>query len=214
MRDFVLPRGLDHPCHFIVHGPSLALQASMGLVTIAGMAESGDIPMREPLAYFLTWTTYGTWLPGDQRGWIEKPGRFREPNRNMEVANREQMTEPEFVLTSPQRALVELTIRDHCKFRRWSLHAVNCRTNHVHVVVTAPGYSPDDVMKQFKSWCTRRLKEHASNPEAPASGPTKNPANSLPLTLRQKFWTRGGSKRVIFDQEGMENAIVYALDGQ
>jgi hypothetical protein len=22
----------------------------------------------EPLAYFLTWTTYGTWLPGDERG--------------------------------------------------------------------------------------------------------------------------------------------------
>ena len=22
----------------------------------------------EPLAYFLAWTTYGTWLPGDERG--------------------------------------------------------------------------------------------------------------------------------------------------
>ena len=27
--------------------------------------------MQPPLAYFLTWTTYGTWLPGDERGWIE-----------------------------------------------------------------------------------------------------------------------------------------------
>ena len=26
----------------------------------------------EPLAYFLTWTTYGTWLPGDERGWNRK----------------------------------------------------------------------------------------------------------------------------------------------
>ncbi len=25
-------------------------------------------PMPEPLAYFLTWPTYGTWLPGDERG--------------------------------------------------------------------------------------------------------------------------------------------------
>ena len=30
--------------------------------------------MDEPLAYFLTWTTYGTWLPGDGRGWVEKNG--------------------------------------------------------------------------------------------------------------------------------------------
>ena len=27
-------------------------------------------PMPEPLAYYLTWTTYGTWLPGDERGWV------------------------------------------------------------------------------------------------------------------------------------------------
>ncbi len=28
-------------------------------------------PMPEALAYFLTWTTYGTWLPGDERGWVQ-----------------------------------------------------------------------------------------------------------------------------------------------
>lgn len=29
-----------------------------------------------PLAYLITWTTYGTWLPGDRRGWVEagEPG--------------------------------------------------------------------------------------------------------------------------------------------
>jgi hypothetical protein len=37
--------------------------------------EAGQIPMDEPLAYFLTWTTYGSWLPGDERGWVEKPGQ-------------------------------------------------------------------------------------------------------------------------------------------
>src|SRR5438309_2044603 len=25
----------------------------------------------QPLAYHLIWTTYGTWLPGDARGWIQ-----------------------------------------------------------------------------------------------------------------------------------------------
>jgi hypothetical protein len=40
------------------------------------------------------------------------------------------------------------------------LHAVNCRSNHVHVVVTA-NRDPDEVREQFKAWCTRRLKQGA-----------------------------------------------------
>jgi hypothetical protein len=42
--------------------------------------EPGSVPRDEPLAYFLTWTTYGSWLPGDQRGWVAKPGQFRAPD--------------------------------------------------------------------------------------------------------------------------------------
>ena len=38
----------------------------------------------EPMAYFITWTTYGTWLPGDERGhwsdaWDEQLG-YIEPH--------------------------------------------------------------------------------------------------------------------------------------
>jgi len=35
--------------------------------------------MPDPLAYFLTWTTYGTWLPGDERGWVLKGKGFNCP---------------------------------------------------------------------------------------------------------------------------------------
>jgi hypothetical protein len=31
-------------------------------------AREHEPPQPEPLAYFLTWSTYGTWLPGDERG--------------------------------------------------------------------------------------------------------------------------------------------------
>jgi hypothetical protein len=50
--------------------------------------DPGSIPMDDPLALFLTWTTYGQWLPGDERGWVEKPGRCRQPDAQREqVAN-------------------------------------------------------------------------------------------------------------------------------
>ena len=35
------------------------------------MAPENEGPLPEPIAFFLTWATYVTWLPGDDRGWIE-----------------------------------------------------------------------------------------------------------------------------------------------
>jgi len=114
----------------------------------------------DPLAYFLTWTTYGTWLAGDERGWVAKPGVFRLPNPKLEQAAQRLMTEPELILDDKQRRIVEKTVADHCRIRNWHLHAVNARTKHIHVVVTAPSRHPDEVTDQFKAWCTRKLKEH------------------------------------------------------
>ena len=113
--------------------------------------DAGRVPQDEPLAYFLTWTMYGSWLPGDERGWVAKPGEFLPPDAHLEQASRSLMTEPQLILDSTQRELVENTIADHCRHRGWHLHAVACRTNHVHVVVTAPGRNPEDVMDQFKA---------------------------------------------------------------
>src|SRR5688572_13990414 len=91
-------------------------------------------PMPEPLAYFLTWTTYGTWLPGDARGWVpDGGGDIRPPDPEREVAARRRMTEPPVKLSQDQRRIVCETIAEHCRVRSWCLHAVNARTNHVHV---------------------------------------------------------------------------------
>ena len=77
----------------------------------------GGTPMPDPLAFFLTWTTYGSWLPGDERGWAEKAGRFREPDTERRSTARQLMTETELTLESDQRQIVETTIADHCRIR-------------------------------------------------------------------------------------------------
>src|SRR5258707_4270031 len=100
--------------------------------------DSCGIPMADPLAYFLTWTTYGTWLPGDERGWVEKPGQFRPPDAERKKSAEQLMTESPLTLDVEQRRIVEATIADHCRIRGWRLQAVSARTQHVHVVVTAP----------------------------------------------------------------------------
>jgi REP element-mobilizing transposase RayT len=110
------------------------------------------------------------------------------------------MTEVPLHLDDEQRAIVEATIRRHCEIRGWYLHAVACRTNHVHVVVTAR-VDPETIMDQFKAWCTRHLKQN----EVP------KPNDSF---RRQKWWTQRGSKRFINDDVGLEGAIRYVLEGQ
>ena len=106
--------------------------------------EPGWVPGEEPLAYFLTWTTYGLWLPADERGWVDKPGQFCAADAARENAARRLMTEPPVTLDVEQRRIVEATIADHCRIRGWRLHAVSARTQHVHVVVTAPGRGPEE----------------------------------------------------------------------
>lgn len=194
-------------------------------------SDPGSVPMNDPLAFLLTWTTYGSWLPGDERGWAEKPGRFREPDSSRAMSARQRMTEPEVTLGCEQRRIVEGTIADHCQIRRWHLHACCCRTQHVHVVVSAANRKPDDVMDQFKAWCTRRLKEHAASrlkPDAQAKNSLnlcdkagsiamETPAAAVTAAvsgIRQNWWTQRGSKRQLYNQESLEAAIRYVLEGQ
>ena len=74
----------------------------------------------------------------------------------------------------------------HCTIRNWQLHAVNARTNHVHVVVTADR-DPDEVMNQLKAWCSRKLSD--------AAGLTATVAAKK--AGRRHWFTEGGDKEVI-----------------
>ena len=156
-------------------------------------------PMPDPLAFFLTWTTYGTWLAGDERGWIERGKGDQLPSAIRKHDAELRMTEDACVLDEEQREVVEKTIEKHCGIRGWQLHAVNCRTNHVHVVVSA-NRAPEEVREQFMAWCTRKLKElQVARRQEP---------------VRENWWTERGSERWIGDEESLEAAIRYVRDGQ
>ncbi|HAC89751.1 MAG TPA: hypothetical protein DCF63_03840 [Planctomycetaceae bacterium] len=163
----------------------------------------------DPLAYFITWTCYGTWLPGDDRGWTKWQKGQKIPQPLLADWCKEQMTEEPIVLTEQQRAIVEETIAKHCEIRGWHLHGVNCRSNHCHVVVTASSHDGEQVRDQLKAWCTRRLKEAAEHESMKAEG--RKPSSG---TARENWWTRKGSVRYLFDEESLEPAIRYTLEAQ
>ncbi len=155
-------------------------------------------PMSEPLAFLLTWTTYGTWLPGDRRGWVLQGGGIQPSNPARKKCAQQRMTESTCTLDKQERTVVEQTIADHCQIRLWKLHAVNCRSNHVHFVVSADRH-PETVRDQFKAWCTRKLKILQ---------------RSRSTNRREKWWTERGSQRYLSDEKSLEAAIHYVLEGQ
>jgi REP element-mobilizing transposase RayT len=154
--------------------------------------------MPDPLAFFLTWTTYGTWLPGDERGWVWKGKAFQLPQPGKERAAMDRMTEAPCTLDEQQRRVVMETITEHCRLRDWQLFALNCRAKHVHVVVAADR-EPEEVRDQFKAWSTRKLKEFEQ---------------SRNRVGRKKWWTERGSERYVGDEESLEAVIRYVLDYQ
>lgn len=112
------------------------------------------------------------------------------------------MAEPVVVLTDAQRSLIEQTVRDHCQIRGWVLRAVNVRTNHIHVVVKADR-DPYEVMDQFKAWCSRKLSDDAGLVGAVAK-----------RSGRRRWFTEGGNKQVIDNEEYLANAVRYVLEAQ
>src|SRR5882757_3609172 len=90
-----------------------------------------------PIAFFLTWSTYGTWLPGDERGWVEYRHGFQLPDPILQLECAARMTDDACRLTPIQRERVERQVAETCQYKGWYLHAVNCRSNHVHAVLSS-----------------------------------------------------------------------------
>jgi REP element-mobilizing transposase RayT len=97
-------------------------------------------------------------------------------------------------LRQHDRGIVEAAVREHCVFRGWQLHAVNCRVTHVHVVVSARGWSPGEVLRSIKARCSRELSTRTGR--------------------RPRWWTRDGSKRLLYDTRDVEGVVAYVLECQ
>ena len=160
--------------------------------------------MPDPLGFFLTWATYGTWLPGDERGWVWHGKGFQVPDPIQKLEAEARMTEVACILDPEQRSVVETTIAKHCGIRHWQLHAVNCRTNHLHVVVSA-ALHPDKIRSELKAWCTRHLKDLDRN---------RRKAVSDQRPVRENWWAERGSRRYLGDEKSLEAAILYVRDAQ
>jgi hypothetical protein len=116
--------------------------------------------MSGPLAYFLTWHTYGTWLPGQADGSVDDAHHeygtaFAPPDPERAVRCAAQLVHAPLTLDAPRRAAVQAAVVEVCAYRGWALLALHVRTTHVHAVVTAP-VAPEKVLNDFKAYAMRR----------------------------------------------------------
>src|SRR5688572_9078364 len=154
-----------------------------------------------PLAYLITFRTYGTWLHGDARG---STSRFRNKYKTSHLPkedqwleiNKSRLAEEPFTLGHEQRKCVEEAIRETCKKRSWNLHAINVRSNHAHTVVCIGLKKPHIALNAFKANATRALRE---------SG----------LYHRDRTpWADKESERWLWNEKSVLAAIVYVNFGQ
>ena len=154
-----------------------------------------------PLAYFITFRTYGTWLHGDERGSVDRHGRNRfaqslislDPVFSVEM-DRNMSSEP-FLLDHTCRDVVDTAIRTVCLIRKYNLFALSVRTNHAHVVVSASA-APKAVMNALKANATRELRE------------------AKLVDSDRKIWSSGGSARYLWKQSQLDGAVEYTVKGQ
>jgi REP element-mobilizing transposase RayT len=154
----------------------------------------------EPIAYLITFRTYGTWLAGDERGSIDRYHNKYGTQRSVVSPDREKVhlarlkSDP-FLLNAEARKHVETAIQDVCRFRSWSLIAINVKTNHAHIVVSGSA-SSSKMLNDFKAYSTRRLRENGG------------------WNFSHSPWVDKGSRRNLWNEQHVSSASDYVVNGQ
>jgi REP element-mobilizing transposase RayT len=154
-----------------------------------------------PLAYLITFRTYGTWLHGDERGSVDRfhniyQEPYAEANSERKASIMSRMGSTPVILDAQQRNLVDAAVRKVCEYKRWALMALNVRTNHIHVVVAIGTVKSDTALNAFKAYATRNMRQNGCWKQAHSP------------------WVNKGSKRSLWNEKSIEMAIDYVINGQ
>lgn len=143
--------------------------------------------MVKTLGYMVTWTTYGSWLQGDARGYV-KDGKILGENKGLEQANRKMLIGDRFKLKKEQREVARRAILLEAERIGEKILAISVCSNHIHVVIGKGGNSVDKVVNRFKSAAYYALRENG---------------------VEERVWTRGYDKRFCFDENSLAERIKY-----
>jgi len=152
------------------------------------------------LAYFITFSTYGTWLHHNEKGSVDRDHNFYgtpflDSDDSAERLNKVVMVQSPYVMSAAEREIVCRAIVDLANEKGWDLLAVHVRTNHVHIVIGSDR-EPGRLMSDLKARASRDLTRAGFG------------------DANRKRWTRHGSTKHLFRDEQVYEKISYTLDEQ
>ena len=143
----------------------------------------------------VTSTTYGKWLPGDERGFVDgseqnlygTPCRKNEPELKRHAKDR-MKDEPVF-LNREQAETVLAQWQKEVRKLGWHLFVVAVMSNHFHLVVAAPrDVDKAALLNRFKTRASFALNKQYG---------------------KRTWWTSSGSVRFSFDEPALQARINY-----
>jgi len=146
--------------------------------------------MAKTLGYLVTWTTYGTWLQGDKRGYA-KDGRILNPDANIKATNLRNLQKQPVSLTTIQKQIVNQAIAVKAEQLGRNLLAIAVCQNHIHLVVAYNGTPIEYSVRHYKNAALVALRKYG---------------------LVGRVWSSGFDKRFCFDQKSLQKRIDYVND--
>jgi len=165
------------------------LQGQAGVNITDGEPTAGGYneDMGKTLGYMVTWTTYGTWLQGETRGYV-KDGKVRGKNAGLHRDCEKKLKSAAVRLGRREKKLVRDAIVDAAKRFKQKIYAIAVYSNHVHIVCEYVEVPIGVVVGCYKNAARMALRE---------------------VGFEGRVWTRGYDKRFCFDETSLEERILY-----
>ena len=146
-------------------------------------------------------TTYGTWLPGDDRGFVSKTvnglhNEFDTPYdadfSALKAYSEHNLKEPPVLFNNEQANLILTRWRRAAPEVGWHLFAAAIMSNHFHVVLASPlGQTKEDYLRTLKARASFSLNKEYG---------------------KRTWWTTSGSVRYCFDEHSLNTRIEYVMN--
>jgi REP element-mobilizing transposase RayT len=151
-----------------------------------------------PLAYHITWGTYGTRLHGDDRGTVSRAeNQFGDPligaTPDWEKMESHLLRFPPIILTIEQRCFVEDAFESICQRGKWQPIVVAAAGDHVHTAMSAD-VDGKDIRKWLKRWLSEGLSAR------------------WPLAAGQVWWAECGSVKWVWDDRYLQRVTNYVRE--
>ena len=143
--------------------------------------------MAKTFGYMLTWTTYGSWLQGNERGYV-KDGQILRGNKKLVDLCEKFQKEHTVKLRDNEKDIVRQAILNEAERIGQTIEALAVCSNHIHVVAR---YFPEPIgqmVSRLKNVTSSALRKHGR---------------------AGRVWTRGFDKRFCFNQEDLVRRIQY-----